>query len=560
MKRDPAALADTEFDLVVIGGGIFGAWAALDAALRGLRVALVEQADFGGGTSANPYKIAHGGIRYIQHFDVVRVRHSSAERSALLRTAPHLVKPLPIVIPTFGRGKKSRWFLRTGTKLYDTVTRDRNEGIRDPDRWIPDCSSLDRPEVIRSFPGVGRENLTGGVRFHDGQVHSPPRLVWCVLRSAIEAGATACNYLAATGIVREGSRVSAVRVRDELDGNEFEVRTRSILNTAGAWTERYLRSAIGMEVAPPSAFSRDLCFVINRPWTVDDGLAITGKTHDPGAIVSRGARHIFLVPWRGLTLAGVWHSVRTEAPEQVGAEWSEIEEYLRELNACYPGQDFARSDVSLVNFGLVLFGRNVEGATHLRYGTRSRIIDHGKVHGVEGLHSLIGIRFTTGRADAAAAVRQVCRALGVSRDAPATDRLPVWGGDVPSFDGLVREIGQATSADLGEEVSRSMAHHHGSEYGEVFAAAADVPRGLEPLPGTRVLRAQVAVAARAEFAVRLEDALFRRTESATAADPGAAAIDEAAEIMAAECGWTESRTAEEKERVDAVLRRHLART
>jgi len=559
--RDAGTLADREFDLVVVGGGIFGAWATLEAARAGLRVALLEQSDYGSGTSANPYKIAHGGIRYLQHLDFKRIRHSSAERSGLLRTAPHLVRPLPIVVPTFGYGRKSRWFLRSGTRVYDVLTRARNEGIPDPSRRIPDCSSLDREEITATFPGLRQDGLTGGVRFHDGQIHSPPRLIWCVLRSALEAGASLCNYVSVLGVEQDGSRVSGVRARDKLTGEEFGIRSRFVLNSAGAWTERLIQSSLGRPLSPPSAFSRDLCFVLHRPWNTADGLAVSAQTHDPGAVLSRGARHLFLVPWRGLTLVGVWHSVRTEAPEQVDATWEEIDGYLDELNAGYEGQGYTRDDVSLVNFGLVLFGRNEEGAVNLRYGSRSRFIDHGKEHGIEGLHSLIGVRYTTGHADGAEAVRRICAQFGNGRAAPDMLDQPVWGGDFDSFEGLVEAIRGSlpTDVEATEESLRSIAHHHGSAYMELVGTARSVPHGFESIAATHVWRAEVVHAAREEHAVHLDDVVFRRTELGTASDPGEAAVQESAELMAIELGWDDNRRAEEVARVDATPRRHLAR-
>ena len=154
MKRDLAALGDRHFDLVVIGGGIFGACAAWDAAQRGLSVALIERHDFGGATSAYSFKMIHGGIRYIQHGDAWRVRQSSHERRAFLRIAPHLVHPLPIVIPTYGRGMKGKTVLRLGMGLYDSLTADRNRGIPDPSRKIPWGRGFDRDEVLRLFPGL----------------------------------------------------------------------------------------------------------------------------------------------------------------------------------------------------------------------------------------------------------------------------------------------------------------------------------------------------------------------------------------------------------------------
>src|ERR1700679_782864 len=159
MKRDLAALAAERFDLLIVGGGAFGAAAAWDATLRGLRVALIDQSDFGSGASAECFKMVHGGIRYLQHADIRRLRFSCAQRSALLRIAPHLVAPLPIVIPTYGYGRQGKPFLAAGMLAYDALTVDRNAGLADPSRRIAGTELLSRREVLELFPELEQRSL-----------------------------------------------------------------------------------------------------------------------------------------------------------------------------------------------------------------------------------------------------------------------------------------------------------------------------------------------------------------------------------------------------------------
>jgi glycerol-3-phosphate dehydrogenase len=251
-RRKPASLADQTFDLIVIGGGVFGACAARDAARRGLDVALIERGDFSGATSARSFKMVHGGIRYLQHLDLARVRQSSADRQTLLRDAPHLVRPLPVVVPTYGHGMQGKAALRAAMALYDLLTADRNAGIADPSRRIPRGRCLSRAEVLDRFPGLPAEGLTGAGVFSDGQMYNPPRLVLAFVRSAASAGAVAANYVEATRIlVREG-RVEGVEARDVLDGVPFTIRGRAVLNAAGPYAEDLLaRSGQGLESPTP---------------------------------------------------------------------------------------------------------------------------------------------------------------------------------------------------------------------------------------------------------------------------------------------------------------------
>ena len=316
MKRNLDTLAGREHDLAIIGGGFFAACAAWDASLRGLSVALIERGDFGGATSAHSFKMVHGGIRYIQHADFRRMRESSGERRALLRIAPHLVNPLPIVIPTYGHGIKGKAALQIGASIFDCITSDRNRGLDDPDRRVPRSRALSKQEVLSRFNGLRKEGLTGAVIFADAQMYNPPRLVLSVLRSAADAGAAVANYVEATAFLREGNRIRGVRAHDSLTGSDFDIRARVTLNAAGPYAEHLLAERLGVNLEPRGTYSRDASFVVaRRLLDGDHGLAVLGRTRDPDAIFSRGQRHLFIVPWRDYTLIGVWHRVHDAHPD-----------------------------------------------------------------------------------------------------------------------------------------------------------------------------------------------------------------------------------------------------
>ena len=301
MNRNVESLGSCEFDLIVVGGGIFGACAAWDAVLRGWSVALIEQSDFGSGASANSFKMVHGGIRYLQHADLVRLRESSFERSAFLRVAPHLVQPLPIAIPTYGHGRKGRVFLGAGMTVYDALTFDRNRGIGDPNRRIPRSRFMDRNEVLDLYPGLPSDGLTGAAIFCDGQMYNPPRLVLAFVQSAADAGAVVANYVEAIGLMRKDDRIVGVVARDHFDGSEIEIRARVTLNAAGPWAEALLGRCSQPVVAETGTYSRDACFIVPRRFDHPYALAVSGQTSDPDAVLSREARHLFAVPWRNHT-------------------------------------------------------------------------------------------------------------------------------------------------------------------------------------------------------------------------------------------------------------------
>ncbi|HFD80523.1 MAG TPA: glycerol-3-phosphate dehydrogenase/oxidase [Gammaproteobacteria bacterium] len=539
MKRNLSELEDTEFDIVVIGGGIFGACAAWDATLRGLRVALIERGDFCGGTSANSFKMVHGGVRYLQHADLYRLRYSCRERSALLRIAPHLVQPLPIVIPTYGHGTSGKAFLGIGLYLYDLLTLGRNRGISDDERKIPPTKFLSRKQVLELFPDLKQEGLTGGAMFSDGQMYNPTRLVLAFIQSAAAAGARVANYVEATGLTRSGERVTGVQARDTLSGDELSIRAKVVVNTAGPWAERFLGDAAGIPLESKGTYSRDACFVINRRFPGKEAVAVLGRTRDPDAVLSRPARHLFLVPWRDYTLVGVWHVVYERHPDEVTVTAEDLESFIDEINWAYPSLNLGLQDVRMWNAGLVPFGVNEPGATNLSYGKRSNLIDHRKSQGVDGLVTLIGIRYTTARADSARAIDIAVDKLGARLPRPDSANIPITGGDIPDFEKFVREITGKQQLGIGAEVMRALAHNYGTCVDQVLSLAEKTPELARTLGDSTVIKAEVLNAIEQEMAVTLSDIVFRRTDLATGGNPGDHVLRECADLAARELGWTE---------------------
>ena len=208
--------------------------------------------------------MVHGGIRYLQHADLYHIRESSRERSALLRIAPHLVYPLPIVVPTYGRGLRSKQVLRAGMSLYDLLTLDRNWGIPDLEQRIPPTRALSRQECLEMFPSLERHDLSGGMLFYDGQMYSPPRLALSFLKSAVEVGAAAANYVEVTNFVRDRDRVVGVDAQGQHNGDRLRLRGKVVLNAAGPWAERLLQQDLSLGLHPQLTFSRDAALVVKR--------------------------------------------------------------------------------------------------------------------------------------------------------------------------------------------------------------------------------------------------------------------------------------------------------
>lgn len=548
MPRDLSALAAVDFDVVVVGGGVCGAATAWDAAQRGLAVALVERGDFSGATSAESLKVAHGGIRYLQHLDLVRVRESSRERSALLRIAPHLVHPLPIVVPTYGHGMRGREVLSAAFALLSLLTLDRNRGIGDPARRIPAPRMVGREAVRSWFPQADLGAPTGAGVFWDGQFHNPSRLVWAFVRSAIRAGCAAANYCEATSLLRRNGRVVGVAVEDRLGGNCFDLRAHVVVNAAGPFAEAWL-TRVGVRRVQRTPFSRDMALVIGRALVTDRGLALQTRYRDPDAVLSRGSRHIFLVPWRTTTLIGVNSVVWRDDPDRLRVTEAEVSGFLDEINEAGPSLRLGLQDVALVMAGLLPVDSGDPEDGNVSFGKRPLVTDNARSDGVEGLITAISNRYTVARGVAERAVNLTFRKLGRVPAPCRTALLPLYGGEVGEFDALVREVTAATNGAVADRLARN----YGTAYGDLLQLTRRDPDLATPIRGSEVLRAEVIHAVRSEMAHHLDDCVFRRTDLGTAGDPGTPALEECADLVAAELGWSREQRDSELE----VVRRRF---
>jgi len=395
VKRDLPALGRDELDLAVVGGGIYGAAAAYDAAQRGLTVALFERDDFGAGASWNSLKTIHGGMRYLQKGALSRLRESAAERRVLLAIAPALVHPLPFVVPTYGHGLAGREALAVALRVSDWLTLGRNRGLPGA-RRIPGGRTLSAREALEMLPGLERRGLTGAAMWSDAQASSTERLTLGFVRAAAEAGAQPVNHAEVVEVLRAGGRVAGVAVRDTLDGRTVEVRARLVLNAAGPAADEVIGRAGLRRRAAPLLRARNLVLRLHPP--------------APFAVGARlGGRFLFLVPWEGRTLVGTSYEP-AEAPA------SDPRDFLAEAERAFPWASLGSAPLVLVHEGLVPGEGSAAGLA-----TRPRLHDHEREDGVPGLVTVQGVKYTTARAVAERAVDlaalRLRRALPSSRTA-----------------------------------------------------------------------------------------------------------------------------------------------
>jgi glycerol-3-phosphate dehydrogenase len=389
-----------------VGGGVSGAAIAWDAALRGLRVALVEAGDFGGGTSWNSLKTIHGGLRHLQRANPAAVRAAARERSAFLRIAPALVRPLPFLVPVHGHGVRGREALALALLAADALTRNRNRGLDDA-HSIPRSRLLSPAETRALVPGLPADGLSGGALWTDAQVASSERLVLAFLHSAAAEGAAVANYVAVSALTRDsGGRVTGAACRDAVGGGELAVRARVTVNAAGPAIDAVLA---GSGVAAPRVPLLRAWNLVLRHRLVDD-LAVGGRAE---------GRYLFLVPWRDCTIVGTGY-------EDPAAPAGGVRAFLDAAAGAFPWAGIVREDVTLVHEGLVP-GKG--GAAGLWTGHRVR--DHAR-DGAPGLVSALGVKFTGARALAEEAVDVALRGLGRRRIASRTDRVALHRAAPPA--------------------------------------------------------------------------------------------------------------------------------
>jgi len=514
---------DRVFDLLVIGGGATGCGVALDAASRGLKVALVEKNDFAEGTSSRSTKLVHGGVRYLEaavkKFDPVQyrmVREGLRERFLLLRNAPHLCNRLPLVTPLY------RWrdipYVFAGLKLYDLLAGKRSIGH---------SRLLGRREALRLFPALKAEGLKGGVLYYDGQFHDA-RMALSLALTAGRHGAIVGNHVAATELLKENGRIAGARMTDSLTGESWPLKATGVINATGPFADR-VRQMDDPAAAPIIAASSGIHIVLDARFAPPDTGLLIPETED--------GRVLFVLPWEGHALVGT-----TDEPAQVDEhprpQEKEIAYLLRHLGR-YFNLQVARDDVKACWSGLRPLVRDPQAVD-----SASLARDHVIEVSNSGLLTIAGGKWTTYRKMAEDTVDQAVQRFGLTPQHAAcqTEQLPILGGEnyVPQgVESLSEQFG--FDADIAAYLHRT--------YGDQAKRVAQLvgPKGqVRLVEGHPIIEAEITYAARHEMAERAIDVLARRTPLALLdTDASRQALSRVVELMAVELRWGERRCCEE---------------
>ena len=411
MQRDIDRLAAAQLDLLVIGGGAYGVCAAWEAALRGLKVALIDRGDFGAATSSNSLHTMHGGLRYLQHFDIRRMRESIRERRFWLRAAPDLVTPMPFVLPTFGHGLRGPEVLQAALLMNDLISIDRNRDVT-PAVYLPRGRLVSQLAARQYLSSLNVSGFNGAALWYDGFNNSPERLLVALLQAASDSGARLANYCAAEEVHCEGGRVVGAMVRDQLGGKAYSVRTHCVLNATGPWVDTVAVMAGRHSGVPLFRPSRAMNLVVPRlPFGGAVGIPVLRKGLERDTVLDKGAVTYFILPWGECSLIGTKHSHCVGVVDTDEVTALEVDEFLREINPMLGRSRIHLRDIVAVKHGLLpeQAGATPEGDVVLQ--KHSRIVDHEREDGISRFVSIIGVKWTTARLVAEQAVELVLTKL-----------------------------------------------------------------------------------------------------------------------------------------------------
>jgi glycerol-3-phosphate dehydrogenase len=527
------ALARDLFDVLVVGGGITGAGVARDAAMRGLRTALVEKDDFASGTSSRSSRLVHGGVRYLEHGDLRLVFEASHERRLLRRLAPHLVRPLAFTWPVYAGARIARWKLAAGLTLYDLLASFRN---------VARHELLGAGGVLRREPRLLRDGLRGGARYWDA-LTDDARLTLATVRSAAAAGATVVNHARVTALVHSGARVAGARVIDQLDGAAFGIAARAVVNATGPWSDETERLAGGAESAVHG--SKGVHVIVPRE-RIGNQAALTLLTPQDGRV-------FFVLPAGDFAIVGTTDSYEPVSPDEVRASADDVAYLLEAANHFFPDAKLAREDVIAAWAGLRPLVASEQAGDDP--GGVSR--EHAVTERIPGLVRITGGKLTTYRVMASDTVNAVQASLGKRPTRSRTADAPLEGGRLTD---PLREIGEATTRIGDAAVTARLVHAHGDRWRDVWSLAEHEPALAERIEPTRpYLMAEARWAVEAELACTLADLLVRRIPMAfETRDHGRAAARQLAPHCARWLGWDDARTRQAIDEFDAEVERLFA--
>jgi len=530
--RDLQKIQNQTYDLIIIGGGVNGAGAARDAALRGLKTILIEKKDFASGTSSWSTRLVHGGLRYLEYFEFSLVRESLREREVLLKTAPHLVRSLMLTVPVYGDRSRPYWKIWAGMILYD---------IFSFDKTLPGRRMLPGKTIRQVFRHLDTEDLSGGAQYYDAQAAYAERLCWENILAAKEAGATVLNYAEVTQLHVENNRVTHLTCRDEASDTEFTIKGSAnavVLNTSGPWVDLVCDRAAEKSVSNSRKMggTKGSHIVVDSfPGAPESALYVEAKTD---------GRPFFIVPWLGMYLIGTTDLPYKGDLDRIKADDSEIDYLVTETNNIIPAARLTRESVKFTYSGIRPLPY-AEGKAPGSITRRHILHDHTK-EGANNLISLIGGKLTTYRHVGEEMVDLAYKKMGKAAPPCPTYDAPLPGAILADDDRITDAVDRYSDR-VSMETVYYLYELYGSRAADVLARTDDAPELAEKItPELIDIKAQIVYAVESEMAETMLDINRRRTTIAMKSCYGLQTLDTLAEVLMKYCGWSQEKCDRQK--------------
>jgi glycerol-3-phosphate dehydrogenase len=517
---------DGVYDLIVIGAGCNGAGIARDAAARGLRVALVEKEDIGSGTSSWSGRLIHGGLRYLEQGDIALVRESLRERELLFRLAPHIVKPVPLMMPLYKHNARPAWMIRIAMLAYDILSFDKSTVTH---------KILSRSETLKRFPGMSQDGLRGAAIFMDGQVVWSERLCTEITLAAHADGAHIYTYSKVDGFIEENGRIAGINFTDELDGSKHALRASIVVNAAGPWVDYVLEDGGADEKRHIGGAKGSHLVVDPFPGAPEDVVYYESRAD---------GRLVLVIPWGDRYMIGTTDKKFEDDPDTAKADQSEMDYLLGEVNALIPAANLKPEHV-LYTYSGVRPLPYVPAKSEWKVPRSHVIFDHGPEH--KGLLSIIGGKLTTYRSLAEETVDEIFKQLGKKAPACQTRKVLFPGARLADASAFATQL--KASFALDPKIIDRLVETYGPRAADILELGHNDPSLFGVFdPDSGAIGAELVFTFENEFCRTLTDALIRRIMVGLNGTCGREVLDDAADILARRLGWSDDRKRAEIDR------------
>ena len=536
---------DKKYDLIIVGGGIFGATLAWEATSRGLKTILLEQNDFASGTSGNSLKMIHGGIRYLQDFNFSRMRESIRERRAMLRIAPHLVAPIECLMPTYHELTKSKLALWLGITLYDLCAFDRNYGL-DKQRYIHKGRVFSRDELVNRLPILVDSRVTGGACWYDAQAYNTERLVLSFIKSAQEKGASILNYVEAQKYHGNSQKIEGVDVHDKLTGESIYIQGKAVIECKGPWNTISTK-----KTGEHAGFAKAVNIIVKKP-IADFAIGVKSSIKENNKETSR---LLFIAPWREGSIVGTWYFAEKNYADELKISKKQLNQFLTEINSVFTNVELTAEDIGFVHLGL-LPAKDLNGPGEPVLMKNDVLVHAADNGGMQGLFHVQGVKYTTARHVSMCALNKVAKWMKKDLSASNTDKEPLYGGDINNLEEYIEKCIKTYASFCSEKIISRIISNYGTNITNIMKIVEDDSTLAGLIPGTTdSIKAELIFVLENEMAFTLSDVILRRTDIGSFRQPKDETVEYIAEVMSNYMGWD---TPQKANNIQELLQRYYS--